>query len=129
MRHLSAAAGAASRCAARGYPPSDCPERREASTARTSSTRDAIAVLDAARVDKAHIVGLSMGGYTALMLAAKFPERVISCTAAGAGSGALKETRAKFIDDARARAAAFVERAGKIDAEAIGPQSHALGSC
>jgi hypothetical protein len=59
-----------------------------------------------------------MGGYTALMLAAKFPERVLSCTAAGAGSGALKSTRAQFIEDTRQRAAAF-ERAGKIDAEAV----------
>jgi pimeloyl-ACP methyl ester carboxylesterase len=81
--------------------------------------RDAIAVLDAAGIDRAHIVGLSMGGYTALMLAAKFPERVVSCVAAGAGSGALKATRAQFIEDALARAAAF-ERAGVIDAEATG---------
>jgi pimeloyl-ACP methyl ester carboxylesterase len=77
------------------------------------------AVLDAAGVEKAHTVGLSMGGYTALMLAARFPERVLSCVAAGAGSGALKATRAQFIQDALARAAGF-ERAGAIDAEAIG---------
>jgi pimeloyl-ACP methyl ester carboxylesterase len=60
-----------------------------------------------------------MGGYTALMLAAKFPARVLSCTAAGAGSGAVKATRAQFLEDAGARAAGF-ERAGKIDAEAVG---------
>ena len=69
---------------ARGYPGSDAPED-EKLYGQELFNRDAIAVLDAAHVDKAHVVGLSMGGYTALMLAAKFPDRVISCTAAGAG--------------------------------------------
>jgi pimeloyl-ACP methyl ester carboxylesterase len=109
------------RCVAwscRGYPPSDCPED-ERLYGQEFFNRDAIAVMDAARVDKAHVVGLSMGGYTALMLAAKHPERVLSCTAAGAGSGALKSTRQQFISEAIARAAAF-ERAGRIDGEAMG---------
>ncbi len=103
---------------ARGYPRSDAPAE-ESAYGQEYFNRDAIAVLDAARVDKAHIVGLSMGGYTALMLALKFPERVISCVAAGAGSGALKSSRAQFIEDARLNAAAM-DKAGKIDAEAMG---------
>ena len=103
---------------ARGYPGSDAPQD-EKLYGQDYFNRDAIAVLDAARIDKAHVVGLSMGGYTALMLAAKFPERVLSCVAAGAGSGALKATRDQFIADAQLRAAAF-ERAGMIDAEAMG---------
>jgi tRNA A58 N-methylase Trm61 len=73
---------------ARGYPPSDCPQD-EALYGQVLFNRDAIAVLDAAGIEKAHLIGLSMGGYTALMLAANYPERVLSCTAAGAGSGAL----------------------------------------
>jgi pimeloyl-ACP methyl ester carboxylesterase len=103
---------------ARGYPRSDCPEDVKF-FGQEFFNRDAIAVLDAAKVKKAHVVGLSMGGYTALMLAAKFPERVISCVAAGAGSGSDKATRAAFIEESRARATAF-ERAGRVDAEAIG---------
>jgi len=117
MRHF----GHGWRCvawSARGYPGSDAPED-ESLYGQDFFNRDAIAVLDAARIDKAHVVGLSMGGYTALMLAAKFPERVISCVAAGAGSGALKATRAQFIEDARQRAAAY-ERAGKVNGEAMG---------
>jgi pimeloyl-ACP methyl ester carboxylesterase len=102
----------------RGYPGSDAPND-EKLYGQEFFNRDAIAVLDAAKVDKAHIVGLSMGGYTALMLAAKFPERVISCTAAGAGSGALKSARAQFIEDAGVAAAEF-DRAGKINAETMG---------
>ncbi|KAB2917946.1 MAG: alpha/beta fold hydrolase [Hyphomicrobiaceae bacterium] len=104
--------------AARGYPGSDAPDD-EALYGQDFFNRDAIAVLDAAKAEKAHIVGLSMGGYTALMLAAKHPERVISCTAAGAGSGAPKATRAQFIDECRKTAAEF-ERAGTVDAEAMG---------
>ena len=117
MRHF----GRNWRCitwAARGYPGSDAPDD-EKLYGQEFFNRDAIAVLDAAGIGKAHIVGLSMGGYTALMLAAKFPDRVLSCTAAGAGSGALKSTRAQFIEEARVRAAEF-DRVGHIDAEAMG---------
>src|SRR5262249_26284863 len=117
MRHF----GRGWRCitwSARGYPGSDAPEE-EALYGQAFFERDAIAVLDVAGIEKADLVRLSMGGYTALMLAAKHPARVISCTAAGAGSGALKTTRAQFVEDALARAAEF-ERAGKIDAEGVG---------
>lgn len=102
---------------ARGYPPSDCPQDQKL-YGQDFFTRDAIAVLDAAGVKKAHVVGLSMGGYTALMVAAKYPDRVISCTAAGAGSGALKSTRAAFIEDALTRASEY-ETAGRIDVETM----------
>lgn len=48
---------------------------------------DALAVLDAARVDRAHIYGASMGGQIAQEIALRAPERVVSlilgCTAAG----------------------------------------------
>jgi pimeloyl-ACP methyl ester carboxylesterase len=103
---------------ARGYPRSDAPDD-QALYGQDFFNRDAIAVLDAAGAAKAHVVGLSMGGYTALMLAARFPDRVISCVAAGAGSGALKATRAQFAEESLARAAEF-EHAGRIDAAAYG---------
>lgn len=117
MRHF----GRSWRCitwAARGYPGSDAPDD-EKLYGQDFFNRDAIAVLDAAGIGKAHIVGLSMGGYTALMLAAKFPDRVLSCIAAGAGSGSLKATREQFIVECRARATQF-ERTGEVDAEAMG---------
>jgi pimeloyl-ACP methyl ester carboxylesterase len=103
---------------ARGYPPSDCPED-ENLYGQEFFNRDALAVLDAARVDRAHVVGLSMGGYTALMLAARFPNRLISCVAAGAGSGGLRATHARFGEESRARASDF-ERLGRFDAESYG---------
>jgi 3-oxoadipate enol-lactonase len=43
---------------------------------------DAIAVLDAAGADRAHIVGASMGGALTQIVGLKYPERVISLTLA-----------------------------------------------
>lgn len=104
--------------AARGYPLSDAPQG-DAHYGQDHFNRDVIAVLDAAGVDKAHVVGLSMGGYATLMVSSKFPARVISCVAAGAGSGSDPATRAQFIDECRKRAAEF-DSLGRIDAEAMG---------
>ena len=86
---------------ARGYPPSDCPDRPDAYTQDTMNG-DALAVLDAAGVDKAHIVGLSMGAFTALQLAQFFPERVLSVTAAAGGSGSAEQPLARegFVTEA-----------------------------
>jgi pimeloyl-ACP methyl ester carboxylesterase len=103
---------------ARGYPPSDCPEDVSL-YGQDFFERDAMAVLDAAGAPKAHVVGLSMGGYTALMLAARHPGRFISCVAAGAGSGGLRKDRPQFVEESLARAATF-ERLGRVEAETYG---------
>jgi len=103
---------------ARGYPPSDTPIW-DNSYSQDLLTKDVIAILDAAGIDRAHVVGLSMGGYTALMLAAKHPERLMSCTAAAAGGGAPLSTRQQFIEQCHAQAAEF-DRAGKVHARTIG---------
>src|ERR1700749_4672048 len=57
---------------ARGYPPSDVPGDVE----RYSQDRagdDIHAVLDALRIDKAHIAGLSMGGFATLHFGFTYP--------------------------------------------------------
>jgi len=46
----------------------------------TDLTKDAIMILDSLQVEKAHIMGHSMGGFIAQLLAIHYPERVISFT-------------------------------------------------
>ena len=76
--------------AARGYPPSDIPSQPEAYS-QQRAVRDALAVLDGLGIDKAHIVGLSMGGFSALHFGLMAPERALSLTIAGAGYGCEPE--------------------------------------
>ena len=63
---------------------------------------DALAVLDAADVGRAHICGLSMGGMTALEIAAEYPHRVDRLvganTSAAMSSEAMRE-RAALVRD------------------------------
>lgn len=83
--------------AARGYPPSDVPTQVAAYSQRTAAT-DILAVMDGAGVDRAHVVGLSMGGFAVLHLGLIAPARALSLTVAGAGYGAEKQHEAYFRD-------------------------------
>jgi pimeloyl-ACP methyl ester carboxylesterase len=76
--------------AARGYPPSDVPDSVEAYS-QAIAADDAVAVLDALKIEKAHIVGLSMGGFCTVHFGLRTPERALSLTVAGAGYGCEKE--------------------------------------
>ncbi len=89
----------------RGYPPSEVPED-EASYGQPIAVDDLRGVLDALGIDRAHIVGLSMGAYTALMLAIQNPERVWGVVAASGGSGSNADPAKTegYARDARARA-------------------------
>jgi pimeloyl-ACP methyl ester carboxylesterase len=51
----------------------------------TDLVDDAVAVLDSYGVEKAHIVGMSLGGMIAQVAALKYPNRVLSITAIGSG--------------------------------------------
>lgn len=48
---------------------------------------DAVGLLDALSIDKAHIVGASMGGMIAQQIAAEYPQRVLSLTSIMSTSG------------------------------------------
>ena len=81
--------------AARGYPPSDVPQSDEAYSQRRA-VEDIVAVMDGARIDRAHLVGLSMGGFATLHLGLEHPKRALSLVVAGAGYGAEKQHEAYF---------------------------------
>ncbi len=70
---------------ARGYAPSEVP----AADAFTYEhfRDDALAVLDHLGIERAHLVGLSMGAYSSLQVGLHRPQRVLSLTLAGVGSG------------------------------------------
>ena len=76
---------------------------------------DVAAILDHLRIERAVIVGLSMGGYVALAFAAKYPRRmlglVLSDTRAGADSAQARANRDLDMDFVRSNGTpAFVER-------------------
>jgi pimeloyl-ACP methyl ester carboxylesterase len=71
---------------ARGYPPSDIPADAK-SYSQDIARGDVIAVMDGLGIQKAHIVGHSMGAYTTLHVGIHHPERCLSLTAAGCGWG------------------------------------------
>jgi len=81
--------------AARGYPPSDVPEKVDAYS-QALAVQDIAAVMDAAGIERAHVVGLSMGGFAALHFGLDFPDRARSLVVAGAGYGAEKQYEAYF---------------------------------
>jgi pimeloyl-ACP methyl ester carboxylesterase len=83
---------------ARGYPPSDVPDTDDVYT-YDWEYRDLRAILDGFGIDRAHIVGLSMGAYTGLQFALQSPDRVTSLLFASGGSGAPRGQREKFMND------------------------------
>jgi pimeloyl-ACP methyl ester carboxylesterase len=85
----------------RGYPPSDIPDDG-ARYGQDFARADVIALMDALKIDKAHIVGHSMGAYTALHVGIRHPQRCISVTAAGCGWGSLPDPEARAAMRAQA---------------------------
>ena len=104
---------------ARGYTPSDVPADKDAYSYK-HVMRDAVAVLDHLKIDKAHIVGLSMGGYTTLQVALNHPDRVRSMTLAGTGSGSERWYTDEFHKHSRAVAEQFEREGSAAVAETYG---------
>jgi pimeloyl-ACP methyl ester carboxylesterase len=89
--------------AARGYPPSEVPESFE-QYSQERARDDVRAVLDALKIERAHVVGLSMGAFATLHFGMAYPKRALSITMAGVGSGAHPAQYEVFQRDARANA-------------------------
>jgi pimeloyl-ACP methyl ester carboxylesterase len=102
---------------ARGYPPSDVPD----DPARYSQQRacdDIRAVLDALGIDKAHIVGISMGGFATLHFGFAYPDRALSLVVAGCGYGAEPGKRQQFQDET-AKTISLIEGQGMTEASKV----------
>lgn len=96
---------------ARGYPPSDVPENVEM-YGQFRAVDDILAVLDGLNIEKAHIVGLSMGGFAALHFGFRHPDRALSLTVAGAGYGAHPDVHEQFAQETK-------EVAARIEADTM----------
>src|SRR5712691_2241961 len=91
---------------ARGYPPSDVPadgERYSQDRARD----DIRAVLDGLQIEKAHVVGLSMGGFATLHFGFTYGDRARSLVIAGCGYGAAPNERQAFAAEVEHSAKQF----------------------
>ena len=108
---------------ARGYTPSDVPPSAEVYSYKHFYT-DALAVLDHLSIAKAHFVGLSMGSYSSLQIGLNAPERLLSMTLAGVGSGSSLENLDAFRKHCRDTADQFEtigsDEVAKVTREAPG---------
>jgi pimeloyl-ACP methyl ester carboxylesterase len=95
---------------ARGYPSSDVPED-PAAYSQARAADDIAAVLDGLGIDRAHVVGLSMGGFATLHFGLRHADRARSLVVAGCGYGAEPDQREKFRAEAET-IAAFLKREG-----------------
>jgi len=94
----------------RGYPPSDVP-KDGARYSQDIARDDVLALMDSLKIERAHVVGHSMGAYTALHVGIVAPQRCFSVTAAGCGWGSTPD--AKKREEMKALAA----ETGKMFAE------------
>ena len=88
---------------ARGYPPSDVPEATRMYS-QDRAVADAHDLLRALGIDRAHVVGLSMGGFCTVHFGMRHPDLARSLVVAGCGHGAEIERQPQFRADANAMA-------------------------
>ncbi|RAI04268.1 alpha/beta hydrolase [Acuticoccus sediminis] len=91
---------------ARGFLPSDVPENPE-QYSQNRARDDIRSILDGLGIEKAHIVGLSMGGFATVHFGFTYPERVLSLTVGGCGYGAEPDKRDQFAEEVEIAAKRF----------------------
>jgi len=98
---------------ARGYPPSDVPEDPE-QYSQARARDDIRSVLDHLGIDRAHVCGLSMGGFATLHFGIAYGERAHSLLVAGCGYGAEPAKHEQFRQETNATAAQ-IEKEGMAE--------------
>lgn len=84
---------------ARGFPPSDVPDE-VSSYSQVRAADDILALLDHIGERRAHIVGLSMGGFATLHFGLRHAQRALSLCIGGCGYGAELDQRERFRAEA-----------------------------
>ena len=103
---------------ARGYPPSEVPEDFK-QYGYKHSVDDIANLMTKLKINKAQIIGLSMGAYAALLFGLKYKGMVKSLVIAGVGSGAMPQHRKEFYSMANKLADDFIKKGSKKAASII----------
>src|SRR5665213_1083254 len=88
---------------ARGFPPSDVPETASA-YGYIRAVDDIAAVLGHLKISRAHVVGLSMGGYAALLFGLRYRSMASALVVAGCGAGSEPSVHETYVRDIPTRA-------------------------
>jgi pimeloyl-ACP methyl ester carboxylesterase len=110
---------------ARGYPPSDVPESVERYS-QDHARDDVLAVMDALKLPKAYVVGLSMGGFATLHFGIKYSARALGLVVAGCGYGAVPAQREAFQQSSRENAKVMLEQGMQAFAAGYGHNAFRL---
>ena len=70
---------------------------------------DVVALMDELNIAKAHIAGISMGGFIAQLMAAKYPSRVLSMSSVMSGSGLVDPTLIDTLWSVRRSREVFIQ--------------------
>ena len=106
---------------ARGFKPSAIPAD-PAVYSQAHARDDIIAVLDHLKIERAHIAGLSMGGFATLHVGITYQGRARSLVIAGCGYGAAPSEKEKFQQECEAAARLFETDGAETSKQyAIGP--------
>ena len=103
---------------ARGYPPSEVPEDAK-QYGYKYSVDDIANLMKELKINNAHIIGLSMGAYAALLFGLKYKKMTKSLVIAGVGSGAMPQHRKGFFSMANELADEFIKKGSKKAASII----------
>lgn len=107
---------------ARGYPGSDVPDD-PAAYSQDHARDDIIAVLDHLNIEKAYVVGLSMGAYAAVQIGLDSPGRALGLVVAAGGSGSEPDRVEQFRSLSRGIAEEFEKDGSAAVAKTYGQGS------
>jgi pimeloyl-ACP methyl ester carboxylesterase len=101
---------------ARGYPPSDVPDDPSL-YGWELAVDDIAALMRCLGIERAHLVGVSMGGYTALQFGLRLPEKVSAIVVASVGSGSHPSQRGAWLRETSVLCRIFSESGMDMMAE------------